>query len=217
MEQQVFKATRREALGTANSRRLRADGKVPVIIYGHGQDVLSLTLDVDDAHTIVEQGQHLVTLDVDGVTESALIKDVQWDTWSLHVLHVDFTRVDLTEAVTVTVEIHTHGTPKEVSAGAMLDIALRGLEVSCTADRIPGEIKLEVGEMLVGESIHVRDIELPEGVTAVTGADALVLQLREPRAEEEDETTEEGAEGVDSAEPEVINKGKAEEDEAGEG
>lgn len=214
MEQQVLKARRRGQAGSAAARRLRREGQVPGVVYGHGEEVISITLVADDVHRMVSSGHHLVTLDVEGKKEPAIIKEVQWDTWSREVLHVDFGRVALDESVTVTVEITSHGTPKAVASGAALEQPLHEIEVVCTADRIPDAILVELAAMEVGQAIRVADLDLPEGVEVRIAPETIVFALQEPReepaaAEEEVGVVAEGA----AAEPEVIGKGGKEPDE----
>jgi large subunit ribosomal protein L25 len=213
MEQQVIKAARREGRGSARSRRLRAGGNVPGVLYGHGKEVVPVSLSAADIQHLIESGVHLVSLDLDGKPESALIKDVQWDTWSRDVIHVDFGRVDLTEEVTVTVPLTSHGTPKEVNAGALLEQAIHDIEVTCTADKIPEEICVEVGEMEIGDAVYVRDLPFPEGVTTEMEADNMVFQLREPRELEEEEEAPPEELLAASEEPEVIGRGGKDEEE----
>ena len=218
MEQEALKAAKREAIGSSSARRIRNQGMVPAVLYGHGREVVHLALPGDDVTEMIESGHHLVTLDIDGASESALIKQIQWDTWSRDVLHVDFSRVRLDEEVTVSVEIRQHGQPKEVESGAVLEQPLHSIEVICKANAIPDEIVVEVGEMQLGDAIHVRDLPLPPGVKTEIEPDAVVITLQEARGVEEEEA-EEAAEalvGEESAEPEVIGKGGKEEEQEGE-
>ena len=109
MAEQAVKATIREEQGSTAARRLRQAGQVPAILYGHGETPVALTLAGTDVHAMIESGHHLIDLDVAGTAEKALIKDVQWDTWSIHILHVDFGRVSLDEDVTISVQVWNQG------------------------------------------------------------------------------------------------------------
>ncbi len=216
MEEQVLKATRRTTSGSANARRRRHAGEVLAILYGHGEDVVSLALAADAVHHMIENGHHLVTLEIEGSQQSAIIKQVQWDTWSRHILHIDFGRVALDEHVTCAVEIVSHGTPKDVASGAVLTQPLHSIEVTCTAGNIPDAIRVEIGHLETGQAVHVRDLELPEGVVVAVDPAVVVISLQEPRGLEADAEAEPEAAEVGTAEPEVIGKGSKETAEEGE-
>jgi len=204
MEDMVYSAERRQQTGSQSARRLRRQGKVPAVLYGHGEEVLALALSHESVEHIVTSGHHLVNLDIDGKRERAIIREVQWDSWGREILHIDFGRVALDERVTVEVEIVPHGTPKAVLAGAVLEQPLHSVEVSCQADRIPDEIRVEVGAMEVGQMIHVRDLDFPEGVVPRGDPDQIVFILQEPRGEEVEAAPEEAAPAP--SEPEVIGR-----------
>lgn len=210
MDVETLKADPRETKGSAVARRLRRQGKVPAVLYGHRQGVLVLSLSVEPLKEFLDAGHHLVTLDLGGRQERALVKEVQFDAWGQEILHVDFSRVALDETVTVPVGIVGHGTPKATLSGAVLEQPLHTLEVECKADHIPDQIVIEVGDMEMGQMFHVRDLQLPDGVTAAVEPDAIVFVLQEPRGEEEQEAPapEAGAE-----EPEVIGRVTQEEGE----
>jgi len=205
MEVQSLKAEARQATGSAGARRVRRSGRVPAVLYGHGEDAVALSVPAEEVNRLLDAGHHLVTLDLDGRAERALVKEVQFDTWEKQVLHVDFSRVGLHETVTVSVEVIAHGTPKAVLSGAILEQPLYSIEVECAADAIPDNIRVEVSDLEVNQMIHVRDLSLPVGVKAVTDLDALVLSVHEARgaalAEAEAAPTAEAA-----PEPEVIGR-----------
>ena len=129
MDIDALAAERRTAFGSANTRRLRDAGKTPAVLYGHGEDVLPLALSAADVQAVVESGHHVVTLNVEGNPERALVKDVQFDNWQSRVLHVDFARVALDETVSIAVELKTHGQPKAVLAGGVLEQPMHQLHV----------------------------------------------------------------------------------------
>jgi len=215
MEVLTLKAESREARGTAVSRRLRREGKVPCVLYGHNEAVLGLSVVADDINALLATGHHVVTLDVGGKSERAMIKSVQVNTWATETLHVDFIRVALHETVQVSVEVVGHGTPKAVIAGGVLEQPLHALDIECDAAAIPDEIRVEIGHLEAGEMIHVREIPPIEGVTFVTNPGAIVFVVHERRgveAEEEEAAGEGEAQG--QAEPEVIGRGAKADDEA---
>jgi len=202
----ALKASMRSKRGSRKARALRARGLIPGVIYGHGEETVSVTLREHDIDLAIHHGQRLVELDLDGKEENALIKDVQWDTFGQKVLHVDLTRVDLNERVQVTVPIVLRGTPAGAGEGGVLQQTAAEVSIECLVRVIPEEIRAFVGELNVGDSLHLRDLELPEGATLVDD-DATVVCSITVIAEEVEEAPaeEEGAE-----QPEVIGE-KAEE------
>jgi large subunit ribosomal protein L25 len=210
MKIEELKAESRSARGSASARRLRAEGKVPGVLYGHGQDVVMLAFDQGALQEALGTGHQLVTLNVGGRQERALVKEVQFDTWGREILHVDLSRVALDETVTVNVEIVGHGTPKAILAGNVLEQPLHRLEVACKADAIPDAIRVEVGDLEADGKIHVRDLKLPEGVRALVDPDTIVFVVKETH--EEVIAPAPAAEAV-TAEPEVIGRAAKEEEE----
>ena len=142
-----------------------------------------------------------------------LIKEVQYDHLGQHAIHADLTRVSMDERVEVTVPIHVRGTAKGVEDGGVLSQMLTELEIECLVTAIPEEIRVSVTNMELDDTLHVEDLEVPEGVKVITEPDTLVVAVKsvEEEVEEEEAVEEEGAE-----EPEVIGRAKKEEEEEGE-
>lgn len=207
----VMEVERRATVGSSSTRRLRAQGRVPAVLYGHSEQVVPLSVDAEALEELLGTESHAVDLKIGDTTERALIKDVQYDTWGDLCQHIDFARVSMDERVTVTVNIETHGTPKEVDSGAVLEHPLMSLEIECRVDNIPNHLVAEVGGMEIGDTIEAGDIPLPEGVTLVTDAQSVVAVLRPPMEVEEE--AEEAVEEAEAAEPELISRAKEEEGE----
>ena len=214
MEVLTLKAESRESMGTANSRRLRRGGKIPCVLYGHNEEVLRLSVTSDDMDALLATGHHVVTLDVGGKPERAMIKAVQINTWATETLHVDFVRVGLHETVHVSVEVVGHGTPKAVIAGGVLEQPLHTVDVECDAAAIPDGIRVEIGHLEAGEMIHVRDMPPIEGVTFMTDPGAIVFVVHERRGAEAAEEVPVEGEAEAQAEPEVIGRGAKADDDA---
>lgn len=213
MKIEVLKAQSRTTRGSSIARRLRGDGKVPGVLYGHGQDVVKLALGSEEMRHVLDSGHQLVAIEFDGKTERALVKAAQFDTWGKELLHVDFTRVALDELVRVSVEIIAHGTPKGTLLGAVLEQPLRRLEIACRADDIPDNIRVEVAEMDVNDRIQVKNLKLPTGVTAVADENAIVFLVQETR---EEVIAPVAPTEATTGEPEVIGKAEKEAAEAAE-
>jgi large subunit ribosomal protein L25 len=204
-------AEKRERTGTAECRRLRREGMTPGNLYGHGIEPVSLTVKSDELNHVIHGGSHLVRLDLGGSTETALFQAVQWDTFGTVIQHFDLLRVDLTEEVSVEVEVHLVGTPAGVVNGGILEQPVHTLSLECRAGDVPDSIEVRVQQLEIGDSITVGDLVLPEGARCQFPDDQVVAQVVEPVEEEE---AEEEAGGP--AEPEVIGR-KEDEDENGEG
>lgn len=199
----------RVAKGTTACRRLRTQGIVPANIYGHKQDPVPVELEAETARRVLRSGTHVVDLEVEGQIEKALIKDVQWDTFSKHLLHMDFLRVDPNERVHLEVPIHLRGTAPGVVAGGVLEQPVHAVEIECLAVQIPDFIQVRIGGLNIGQSIHVRDlVEVPEGVVITTPEDTVLVSVS--RLTETEEPVA-GA-GEEPTEPELAGKSKADED-----
>lgn len=204
-------AEKRVASGTRAARRLRKQGKLPGIVYGHGQDPEPVQVNARDLKNLVDHGAHLVELQLNGSSQQVLIKDVQFDHLGIDLMHVDFARVDLTERVKVKVPLDFRGTPIGVNEGGLLEHDLVDIEVECLVSEIPESIRVNVADLHLGQSLHVREIAFPPNVTPVTPPDAIVASVRAKAAAVEVMPEEEAA-----AAPEIIGrKEKAEEGEEG--
>jgi len=200
-------AQERKDYGTRATRKLRKQGLVPAVIYGHKQDTVSLAISAEELNRAVRHGARLIELKQADKTEQALIREVQWDPLGHDILHVDFTRVDRDERIEVDVRVELRGTAPGIAAGGVLTQPLHTLSIECLAINIPDSIRVPVGELQLDQAIHVRDLKLPEGVKVLDDPDAIVVQVS-PAQEEEAA----GAPGAEQAEPEVIGR-KAEKEE----
>lgn len=208
----VLKATKRSEMGTRKARALRAQGQIPAIIYGHGQEPLAVAMDEHEVELTIQHGERLLEVEIDGAVQNVLVKAVQWDTFGKERIHLDLTRVDLDERVTVTIPIVLKGTPAGVNEGGMLQQSLAELSIECAVRDIPEDVHVMINEMNIGDSLHVSDLELPGGATLVGDADAQVCSV----VIIEEEVVEEAEEGEgDSTQPEVIGE-KKDDEEAGE-
>ena len=210
MEQLVLDYTRRTPKGSGAAKRLRRDGTIPGILYGHKQDPVPLSLPQEELVAALREGRQMVTLQDGPRSEMALIKDIQYDSLGSSIIHVDFSRVALDEKVAVSVSIELSGTPKGLTEGGVLDHVAKELNVECLATAIPEVIRISVAEMEIDQALHVSDLPLPDGVVATDDAESVVVVLHPPRVEEEEEE-EEAEAAEESDEPEVIGR-KAEEE-----
>ena len=222
MSDMTIEVQRREAMGKNANRRLRLEGKVPAVVYGAGKESVAIQL---ERKTLIElmratDGHNpIFLLKLAGTKQNrhAMIREMQVDPVSRRVQHVDFLRVLMTEEVKVSVHIELIGTPEGVKTdGGVLDFVTREVEVECLPDKIPAHFELNVEDLQLGQHLEVKDLTLPEGVTLHDDADKVVVSISHSRVEAEDDEDEEDLLASDSAEPELISRGKAEEDGAGE-
>ena len=203
-------AEKRTTSGTANARRLRRDGKVPGIIYGHKQEPVSITASSILLEKLVFGGSRLIDLTLDGETNKALFREVQWDTFSIHVIHFDLIWVDEQEAVHVEVPVELHGNAPGVTAGGQLEQPFRSIGLTLRVVDMIDSVVVNINHLEIGQSVLVKDLELPSGTKPDGDENAVVVQVVEAAEElEEEETDITGA----PAQPEVIGQKKEDEEE----
>ena len=210
-EATTLTAAKRERLGTAECRRLRREGMVPGNLYGHGEGAVSFKIDHDDVFKMVHDGHIAIDLDIDGKVDKAVFKEVQWDTFGKHIVHIDLIRVDPNEKVEVEVPVEIKGEAPGVEDGGILDTQMHTLLVKCPVFKIPSSVVVRVGSLNMFDAIRVEDLNLDPDIEPQAPADEVVVQVVEPRKPAEPEDEETVVEGV---EPELV--GEAAGDEGGE-
>ncbi len=196
---------KREERGSHVARRMRRQGRIPAVVYGHKEAVLSISLDREEMEKALRAGARVVDLKADGKVEKALIREVQWDHLGKELLHIDFARVSLDERVVVDVRLELRGHAPGVTAGGVLDQPMHSLSIECLAIAVPDHIRVNVGELQIDQAIHVRDLVLPEGVKAMADPEAVVVLVKAPVTEAEAAPGAPPAAG-ETAEPEVIGR-----------
>lgn len=210
-------ARSREGRGKGAARQSRREGRIPGILYGHGEDSVPLSVDSNELHRLVHTisiENTIVDLDLgSGEPYKVLIRELQRHPFRDEFVHIDFFHVAMDEQIQVEVPIVLLGTPTGVkNKGGVLDHQLRELEVFCLPANIPEKVEMDVSHLDIGDSIHVSDIQLPD-VEILTDLDRSVVAVLAPTVIEAEEVAEEAP-----AEPEVIGRGKeTEEEEAGGG
>ncbi|MBN1125795.1 MAG: 50S ribosomal protein L25 [Sedimentisphaerales bacterium] len=197
----------RKDIGSKPASRLRCDGKLPAIVYGHRKEPITVTMNRHDFTEALHHGHRLFDAELDGRKETVLVKALQYDYLGKDIIHVDLIRVDLSETIRVTVPIKQVGTSKGSHEGGMIDEILDHLEIECRVSEIPEVILISVKEVGVGDSVHARDVQLPAGAKLITDSESLVLHCHTVAAAK---TTEE-LEAEAPAAPEVIGEVKEEE------
>ena len=204
-----IEARPRESRGTRACRRLRKQGLVPAVLYGHGEANVLLSVKVADVEHLVAQRAFIVQVNWDGQQDSAQIKEVQYDALGDDVVHVDFQRISLTEMVTVSVRVELHGEPAGAAEGGVLSQQMHELEVQCLPTTIPQRLRVEVGHLGIGDDLRIKDMVFPEGVVPVEDPELVVVAVRPPTEVEEEAAAEAEA---PVAEPEVIGREAAKEE-----
>ena len=194
--------------GTRVARRLRKQGRIPAIIYGHKQTPVPVAVPRDAVVSMIKQSTHLAELSWDGTTETVLIRDVQWDHLGREILHLDFSRVSADESIETVVRLDVRGTAPGVAEGGVLEVLVHELKVTCRANAIPESIKADVGQLSLNQAIHLKDLTLPDGVKADADPELLLIHVV-PRAQEA--AAEGPAEGP--VQPEVIKPERKEKEE----
>ncbi len=204
---EVLNVQIRESRGKRNNRRLRAAGSIPAVLYGHGKKTVCLSVPAEQIDAAVRHGSRLVKL-AGAVKEQAFIRELHWDTWGMHVLHVDLTRVSAHEKVEVHVALELRGEAPGVREGGIIEQTMHGLRLECEATDIPDKLEVNINNLNLDGSITAADLELPETARILDPEDAVVVQCVRPAVVPEEEIA-----AAAEAEPEVIGRKPEEEGE----
>jgi large subunit ribosomal protein L25 len=182
-------AEERAGRGKGAARKMRAAGRIPAVVYGRGRTTRAIALDPLAVSKILHSADSgintLIDLSVGGADTVVLVREIQRDPVSGGWLHADLYEVDLQKAIQVRVPLHIVGRPIGVENGGILDHPLREVEVECLPRAIPDSVEVDVSALDVGDSIHVRDLTLPEGAKIMSDPDLAVASVVLPKAEEE--------------------------------
>jgi large subunit ribosomal protein L25 len=216
MEKQVIKATKRDIKGK-QVKQLRRQGKLPGVMYGHNFQPQSILMGLKETTQTLGSitGSSIVTISLDGKEHATLVREKQRDFIKGNLLHVDFQVVSLTEKIRTTVDIEFKGiSPAVKDFNGVVVEGLDGLEVECFPQNLPERFVVDVSNLMkIGDSIHVKDIPIPENVEVLDNPDEMIVIITAAKEEEIVEpAVEEAAAAEALEEPEVIEKGKKEEE-----
>jgi large subunit ribosomal protein L25 len=204
----TLKATPRTGKGSRAAFKLRKQGLVPGIVYGHKKDNAPVAVSAEELDRAIRiLHVRMLELEVDGKQETVLIREVQWDAFGKQMVHVDFERKSKTDKVKVTVPVELRNAPKQ-TGGGVLDQPFHTLHVECFLGAIPEAIRIDITNLTLGHPIHVKELTLPEGVRVLEAPESVVVQLKLPGVEAVAPTTP----AEPGAGPEVIKKEKKTED-----
>jgi len=218
----TLEAVRREGRGKNEANRLRASGRVPGVVYGtaaNGKVPESVAVTVDPKAVLrilhSDSGANtLINLRLGGAESRVMVREYQLDPVTHHLLHADFYQLAMDKAITVTVPIVLKGEPKGVKLqGGLLDFVTRDVQVQCLPTDIPEHIDVDVSELMLNQSIRLRDVAENPKWKPVTDADAMIAHVVMPKVEEAAAATETPAVAAATTEPEVVKKGKPDEKE----
>jgi large subunit ribosomal protein L25 len=215
----VVKTEKRQDLGSNASRRLRARGFVPAVLYGGSMETMPLVLDKKDIVKIMrlETGENTIfKVAVEAEEHDAMIKDLQVHPATDELLHVDLIRISMDKAIQVTVPVIHRGEPVGVKAeGGFIDFATREVEIECLPRDIPESLSIDISGLHTQQSFKVEAMTVPAGVKVLTEPDTVLVFISVPHKEEEfpGEKPEEEVVAEETGEPEVIKKERAEKEE----
>jgi len=220
MEKIILKAEARTETGKIASKHLRKENQIPGVVYKGGKNAVSIHVnDKDLWHALhTDAGENaVITLDIaaDGKhsNKTVIVQEIQTDPINDKFIHVDFHEISLTEKLKVNVPVVVKGEAPGVTEdeGVLSQIEWE-LEVECLPTAIPENIEVHVNELRINDAVHIKDLEQIEGVSFTGDPEQVLVVVNPPQAEEEEEEAEEVLEGEEGAEPEVIKKGKKEEE-----
>lgn len=219
--EQKLKADRREGTGKGAARKIRAGGKVPAVVYGHGIDPLHVTIDSRELYHVLhtDAGMNvLVDLRVDGDHFLAMPREVQQDHLRGRFIHVDFLRIARDEKIAVEVPIQIVGDSHGVKEGGVIEHHLWDLHVECFPQDVPAAVEADISKLGINESLKVSDLQVPSQITVLTPADESVVSVVPPQVLKlEEEVPPEEAEAEAAAEEGAAAEGgETGEGEAGE-
>ena len=206
----ILKAEIREQTGTKAVKKLRQQGRIPAIVYGHKENPVAISL---DAHNFIEglhHGHRLIDVQIGRKKEKMIVKELQYDHLGKNIIHTDLMRVDIREMIKVTVPIELKGTAQGTHEGGIIEEHTDHLEIECKATEIPETIPVSIKEMRLGDALHAGQIPLPEGMKLLSSPDTLMVTCHLVSAAK---TTEEIEEEM-PATPEVIGEEKEPEETA---
>lgn len=192
MSTEVLEVQTREKTGKLNNRRLRAEGLVPAVLYGHGEDCVNLQVNLRDIETLLRSGAHVVNLQ-GAISDTAMLKDLQWDTYGIDILHLDLQRVSSTELIEVTLEVHLRGDAPGLAEGGVVEQVNRELEIRCPATSVPEYLELKVLDLHLNQTLTAARVPLPEGAELITAPETAIATCAKRSDEEEEAPAEEAS------------------------
>ncbi|MEA2572306.1 MAG: large subunit ribosomal protein [Acidobacteriota bacterium] len=214
MAEVTLEVLNRDDAGKGVARKLRAEGKIPAVVYGGHRDPAKIAVDRKAISELIQKSEHgirsIFLLKMAGTDQQrhAMVKDMTIHPISRKITHIDFVRVIMDEKVRVTIPVHHTGTAIGVkNGGGILDFQVRELHVECLPNAIPDSIDVDVTSLDSHQYLRISDLKLPEGVRVLDDPERVVVGVTQAKVE----AAPEPVEGAVTSEPEVITKGKKDE------
>lgn len=213
----TLRVEKREGRGKGAARKLRASGRIPANIYGHGVDSISVAADAHEFEALANRisvDNTLVELELGEKSRRVLIREIQRHPYKSEVLHIDFFAIREDETIRVSVPVHLSGIPVGVrNSGGVLQQALHEVTIEVLPSEIPEAFEIDATELEIGDSLHVAELDTM-GFETAEATERTIVTVQPPRIIEEEEEEEEELEGLEGLEPEVISAREGEEEEA---
>lgn len=210
MDQSVLAAQVRETKGKRAARKFRKNNRIPAVFYGPKTEPIKLTMDYPDFDRIIKQGtaeNMIINLKIQSdqgtETKKAMIKDLMIDPIKDTYLHADFYEISMDKEITARVPLRLTNTPEGITKGGILQHIRRELAISCLPDNLIDSIEIDVSDLDIGDSLHIRDIDLPEGITCIEQDHLTIAVIAAPSVLKEEEAEEEIEVEEGEAEPEA--------------
>lgn len=212
MEKSILEAEVRQTGSKQEIKLVRNGGKVPGVYYSKHDSPIHLAVSEKAINPLVYTAEtHLIALRVDGKELDCVIKDIQFDPITDKVVHFDLIGLTSGETFQLEVPVRLHGTPVGIKEGGIIQHLIHKLEIECLPKDIPQHIDINIAELQIGDAIHVKDLSV-ENITFLNPEDSVIVSVAHPKIEKEPVEGEEIAE-EEPAEPEVIGRGKEDEEE----
>jgi large subunit ribosomal protein L25 len=206
--QHTLNVERREKLGSRYSKRYRAAGKLPAVLYGHGKAPVSLLLDAKNAVKFFGLGEKLfnISLESEGAEQAVFLKDVQFDYLGTNIVHVDLTRVDIGEEIQTNVPIEFYNEPKSMEDGDVLQTQMDAAPVKCAIKDLPDLLRVDLSRISPGNPFTAGMLMLGDNVELDTDPGDIVVTIASVRQSETEIEGEAETIGAEGAEPELIGE-----------
>ena len=206
--------------GSRSARHHRSEGRIPTVLYGHRREPRTFTIDARTFEAALKSGARMVDISWEKEGRRTLIKDVQYDHMGDSPIHVDFQEIAMDEVIHLKVALHFEGVPKGTKEGGVTEYQMNDVEIQCLPADIPERISVQISDLAVGDSIHLHQVALPQGVTLLHAKDKdnLVVSVALPKIEAAP-TPEAGAAAAAEAPagPEILSEKEREEREKARG
>lgn len=220
MDHLIVEVEKRDTRGKNTNRRLRASGQVPAVVYGGGRDPVALQIGQREFQNLMkatgsENAVFLLKMAGTDQSRHTMIRELQQDSITGKLIHIDFLRVQMDQNVKAMVPIEVHGVAEGVkNEGGLLDFVTREVEVQCLPDKIPTQLDIDVTELHIGQHLEAKQLELPEGVELLEAPERVLLSVAAPKGGAEDEEGDEEDDLIEKTtdEPEVIKRAKGEDE-----